>query len=75
MATDDTWRARIICDPELHRGEACVRGTRIPVAILAASLAEMPIDELPGEYPQLTREDIQAAIFYAAEAAHNAVVV
>ena len=75
MITNDTWRARIVCDPELHHGEPCVRGTRIPVAILVASLADMPLDELLGEYPQLAREDIQASILYAAEAAHNTIVV
>jgi hypothetical protein len=45
-----------------------VRGTRIPVAILLASIAEMPMDELLREYPQLAREDLQAAILYAAQA-------
>jgi uncharacterized protein (DUF433 family) len=69
------WRDRIVCDPELHHGEPCVRGTRIPVAILVASLAELDMDQLLREYPQLSREDLQAAILYAAEAAHNTLVV
>ncbi len=75
MITGDNWRERIVCDPQLHHGEPCVRGTRIPVAILVASLADMDMDELVAEYPQLVREDIQAAIFYAAEAAHSTLVV
>jgi uncharacterized protein (DUF433 family) len=75
MTTTDTWRERIVCDPELHHGEPCVRGTRIPVAILVASLADMGMDELLAEYPQLAREDLQAAILYAAEAAHSTLVV
>jgi uncharacterized protein (DUF433 family) len=58
-----------MCDSDLHHGEPCVRGTRIPVAILVASLADLKMDELLGEYPQLSREDIQAAIYYAAESA------
>jgi uncharacterized protein (DUF433 family) len=75
MTTHDNWRERIVCDSELHHGEPCVRGTRIPVSNLVASLAEMEMDELLGEYPQLAREDIQAAILYAAEAAHSTLVV
>jgi uncharacterized protein (DUF433 family) len=75
MTTSENWRERIVCDPELHHGEPCVRGTRIPVAILVASLAEMGMDELLAQYPQLARQDIQAAILYAAEAAHSTLVV
>ena len=75
MAIVANWRDQIACDPELHHGEPCVRGTRIPVAILVSSLADLDIDELLREYPQLTREDIQAALLYAAEAAHTTVVV
>ena len=51
------WRSRIVCDPDLHHGEPCIRGTRIPVAILVASLAEMTQEELLREYPQLKPED------------------
>jgi uncharacterized protein (DUF433 family) len=73
--TETDWRDRIVCDPELHHGEPCVRGTRIPVAILVASLADLSIDELLVEYKQLAREDIQAALFYAAEAAQSTLVM
>ena len=72
--TELDWRSRIVCDPELHHGEPCIRGTRIPVSILVASLAEMSIEELLGEYPQLRAEDIRAALLYASEAAHNTLV-
>ncbi len=37
--TESDWRNRIVCDPELHHGEPCVRGARIPIAILVTSLA------------------------------------
>ena len=68
------WRSRIVCDPELHHGEPCVKGTRIPVSILVASLAEITQKELMEEYPQLKSADIKAALLYAAEAAHNTMV-
>jgi uncharacterized protein (DUF433 family) len=68
------WRNRIVCDPELHHGEPCIRGTRICVAVIVGTLAELTVEELLREYPQLTREDVQAALLYAAEAAHNTLV-
>jgi uncharacterized protein (DUF433 family) len=68
MSTNDTWREHIWIDPDRHGGDPCIRGTRIPVAVLVTSLAEMTMDELLQEYPHLSREDIQAALLYAAEA-------
>lgn len=72
--SDQDWRRRIVCETDLHHGEPCIKGTRIPVSILVASLVEMSLDQLLQEYPQLQREDIQAALLYAAEAAHNTLV-
>jgi uncharacterized protein (DUF433 family) len=74
MAEKDSWRERVVCDPGIHHGEPCIRGTRIPVAILVASLAEISVDDLLQEYPQLRREDVQAALLYAAEAARSTLV-
>jgi uncharacterized protein (DUF433 family) len=68
---DESWHGRIVCDPELHHGEPCIKGTRIPVSILVASLAEMTFEKLLEEYPQLTKPDLQAALYYASEASHN----
>ena len=65
---------RIVCDPDIHHGEPCIRGTRIAVAVIVASLADMSIEELLLEYPQLCREDVQAALYYASEAARSTVV-
>ena len=62
---------RIVTEPDLHHGEPCIRGTRISVAVLVASLAELSLPQLLMEYPQLTKEDVQAALYYAAESAHR----
>ena len=70
----DGWRGRIACEADLHHGEPCIKGTRIPVSILVASLADLSIEELLREYPQLTREDVQAALLFAAEAAQGTLV-
>jgi uncharacterized protein (DUF433 family) len=70
----DEWRQRIVCDPQLHHGEPCIRGTRIAVSVIVGSLADLSMDELLQQYPQLKREDVQAALYYAAEAAHSTLV-
>jgi uncharacterized protein (DUF433 family) len=70
----EAWRERIVCDPEVHHGEPCIQGTRIAVSIIVASLADFSKEDLLEQYPQLTREDIQAAIYFASEAAHTTVV-
>ena len=73
MSNSD-WRDRIICDSAIHHGEPCIRGTRIAVAVIVATLADMNLDELLIQYPQLTRDDIRAALFFASEAAHSTLV-
>ncbi len=63
------WRPYIQIDPDIHHGEPCIRGTRIPVAVILANLAEgLSIQALLQEYPALREEDIRAALAYAAEA-------
>ena len=63
------WAERIVVDPEIHHGEPCIRGTRIPVAVVLGSLAEgLTPEAILHEYPVLTAEDIQACLAYAAEA-------
>src|SRR5260370_3685917 len=48
-------------------GVPCVAGTRIPVATVVGSVAGgLTTDEILAEYPQLTRDDIQACLAYAA---------
>jgi uncharacterized protein (DUF433 family) len=68
------WQDRIVCDPSIHHGEPCIRGTRIAVSVIVASLADLTMDELIVQFPQLTREDIQAALYFASEAAHTTLV-
>ncbi len=70
----ESWRQRIVCDPAIHHGEPCVRGTRIAVSVIVASLADLSIDDVLVQYPQLTREDVQAALYFASEAAHTTMV-
>lgn len=59
---------RISADPNICFGKPRIRGTRIWVSLLLDLLASgMSIEEVLAEYPQLTEEDIRAAIAYGAE--------
>lgn len=57
------WQDRVVLDPAIHHGDPCIKGTRIPVAILVGSLADgLTFDDILQAYPQLTREDLFAAL-------------
>ena len=57
-----------VSDPRVCFGKPTVRGTRIWVSLILDLLAGgMTMGELLEEYPQLTTEDIRAAIAYGAE--------
>jgi uncharacterized protein (DUF433 family) len=62
-----TWRELITADPRIMHGQACVRGTRIPVSVILGCLAE-GLDEsaIVEQYPSLTREAVRAAAGYGA---------
>ena len=60
---------RIVHDPAIMAGKAVVKGTRIPVELVVGHLAHHPdLDELLAAYPELTVEDVQAALAFAAAA-------
>lgn len=62
------WRDRITVDPLVCHGKACIKGSRIMVSVILDNLAEgSGEEEILKSYPSLTREDIKAAIAYAAE--------
>ena len=59
---------RISVDPNICFGKPCIRGTRIWVSLVLDLLANgATIEEVLTEYPQLTKEDIHAAIAYGTE--------
>ncbi len=63
---------RISIDPRICHGQACVKGTRIPVHQIVRMLANGDtIEDLLAEYPSLAREDIMACLDYAAELAEE----
>src|SRR5947209_7436065 len=59
---------RIEIDPKVMLGRPVIRGTRITVELILRKLSEGATEaDLLDAYPRLTREDIQAAIGYAAD--------
>jgi len=59
---------RISIDPEVCGGKPCIKGTRLWVALILDFLADgMTEAELLEDYPQLTHQDVMAAIAYGAE--------
>jgi uncharacterized protein (DUF433 family) len=72
MSESVNWRERIQIDPAIHHGDPCIVGTRIPVSVIVGSVAEGDSwEQILKSYPQLKREDIQAALLYAAEAVNR----
>lgn len=68
MKTRIDWQTYITIDPDLHHGDPCIKGTRIPVTTLVGSMADgMSVDEIRSAYPQLSAMDILAALAYAAD--------
>jgi len=69
------WRDHISTDPTVCHGKACIKGTRIMVSVVLDNLAAgQSADQIVQLYPTLRREDVAAAMAYAAELARERVV-
>jgi len=68
---------RIEVNPEIMMGKPVIRGTRVTVELILRKLGEGATEsDLLDAYPQLKKEDIQAAIGYAADTlAHEETVL
>ena len=62
------YRERISIDPLVRSGKPCVRGTRITVADVLDYLGGgMSVADVLDDFPDLTAEDIQACLSFAAD--------
>ena len=62
------WRERIVSSPDIQVGKPSIKGTRISVELILGWLANGWTHEMLLEsYAQLAREDILAALAFAAE--------
>ncbi len=69
------WRDYIATDPNICHGQACIRGTRIPVSVVLDNLAAgLAPEDILRSYPALTEDAIRAAMSYAAELARELVI-
>jgi uncharacterized protein (DUF433 family) len=58
---------RVVIDHRIMAGVPCILGTRIPVSIIIGRLAEGSTrEDILADYPQLSSEDIDAALRFAA---------
>lgn len=68
------FKKRITINPKVLHGKACIKGTRIPVYLILEMLAAGDsAEQILKSYPSLKKEDIRAAIEYAAETAKEEV--
>lgn len=68
------WRDRISTDSKICYGKACITGTRVMVSVILDNLAAgASIEDIMRGY-HLGREDIQAALHYAADLARDRVL-
>lgn len=62
-----SYEHRIIIDPAIRSGKPCIKGTRITVYDILEYLAGgMTEDDILRDFPSLSREDVRAALEFAA---------
>jgi len=67
---------RIVINPKVMVGKPVIKGTRIPVDTVIKLIAQgMKIEGILEDYPNLTKEDIKAALLYSAEVVSGEVVL
>lgn len=67
--TETVFESRIVADHRIMGGVPCIRGTRIPVATVVGLFAQgQSIEEILADYPQMSAEDVRAALEFAAAA-------
>lgn len=66
------WRDRIVSDPDILVGKPAVKGTRISVELILGWLANgWTHEQILESYPNISREDILAALAFATERLHE----
>jgi uncharacterized protein (DUF433 family) len=67
---------RIEINPDVMLGKPVIKGTRIPVELIIRKLGEGTVlEDLLDAYPNLEKDDIQAALLYAADHMGNETVI
>ena len=70
--TDMNYQERIVRDPRVVGGEPVLKGTRVTLRTVLASLAEgATVADILADFPTLSEEDVRAAIAFAAASAQE----
>lgn len=65
---------RVTVKQDVCGGRPCIRETRIEIAVILDGLAEgLTEKDIIDHYPQITVEDIRAALSYAADLSHESI--
>lgn len=68
MQTEEKLLNRIVVNPKVMTGKPVIKGTRIPVEQILKLLAQgLSSDDILKDYPHLKKDDIMAALLYAAK--------
>jgi len=68
METEEKLLNRITVNPKIMAGKPIIKGTRIPVEQVLRLLAQnITPEQILKDYPHLTKDDIMAALLYAAK--------
>ncbi len=69
MERQDKYRGLIVSEPTMMLGKPIIAGTRITVELILELLSGgATVDDILSDYPHLTREGINAALAFAADA-------
>jgi uncharacterized protein (DUF433 family) len=67
-----SYQERIVSDPAICGGEPVIKGTRVTLRTVLASLSDGDsIADILGAFPTLTEEDVRAVIAFAADSAKD----
>lgn len=67
---------RIVINPKVMVGKPVIKGTRIPVDAIVRLIAQgMKVEEILEDYPNLSKEDVKAALLYSAEVVSGEVIL
>ena len=69
-------QARITADPAIMMGKPCIKGTRITVELILRKLGSgRSFADILDAYPQLTEDDLRAALAFAADYLEHETVI
>ena len=72
----NTYNERIDVNPDIMLGKPVIKRTRIPVELIVRKMGEgSTVEDLLDGYPNLAKEDIQAALLYAADTVANELTI